>query len=331
MADGKIGSGKMKLGIVGTNFIHDSIAEAAKHAADVTVSAVYSRKADTGNAFASRHGIENVFSDYTEMLDSGVIDAVYIGSPTCLHLEMSRLAMERKIPVLCEKMITATEREFVALCENREKYGGVIIEAMRPDFDERLLFLKNNLSLLGKIKSCELDFRQYSRRYDAYKRGERTNAFDPAMKNSALSDIGIYPLHLSVSLFGLPRDVRAEGTFLNNGFLAEGKLELDYGDFVSTVLYSKIYESENVSRICGELGEVSFDKMNEPKTLDFRLCNGKTLSAPSFCRTNLVDELNAFRQVALGDVDLETRLFSVTEQTMSLVGRIHRELGIDFE
>jgi len=47
----------LRIGIVGTNFISDWFYEAARDASGVQVEAVYSRKLDTGEAFAKKHGI----------------------------------------------------------------------------------------------------------------------------------------------------------------------------------------------------------------------------------------------------------------------------------
>jgi len=44
-----------------------------------------------------------VFSDYSDVITSGLIDAVYIALPNHLHYPMSRCAIEAGIPVLCEK------------------------------------------------------------------------------------------------------------------------------------------------------------------------------------------------------------------------------------
>ena len=43
-----------------------------------------------------------VFSDYSDVITSGLIDAVYIALPNHLHYPMSRCAIEAGIPVLCE-------------------------------------------------------------------------------------------------------------------------------------------------------------------------------------------------------------------------------------
>src|SRR6187397_398077 len=43
------------------------------------------------------------YEDYTALLDSGLIDAVYIATPNHRHTEFVMPALERGIHVLCEK------------------------------------------------------------------------------------------------------------------------------------------------------------------------------------------------------------------------------------
>ena len=53
------------------------------------------------------------------------------------------------------------------------------------------------------------------------------------MKNTALADIGIYPLHVCTLLFGVPSSVGARSLFLENGFEAMGNITLSYGDMLA--------------------------------------------------------------------------------------------------
>ena len=75
----------LKLAIVGTNFISDYLAEAARLSNKCEPYAVYSRTQKKGDAFAEKHGISKVYTDYETMLSDADIDAVYIASPTFLH------------------------------------------------------------------------------------------------------------------------------------------------------------------------------------------------------------------------------------------------------
>ena len=74
----------IRFAIVGTNFISDAFVEALTSLSCAEITAVYSRKLDTGRTFADKYGISSVFCDYDEMLASHLFDAVYVASPTLL-------------------------------------------------------------------------------------------------------------------------------------------------------------------------------------------------------------------------------------------------------
>ena len=322
----------MNFAVVGTNFISDKFCEAALKVDGAKTVAVYSRADSTGRAFAERHGISKVYTDYGLMLLDEEIDAVYVASPTMCHADHAIAALEAGKDVLCEKMIAATYSEFSKMKQAAVRSGRRLTEAMRPDFDEILISVSNDIKKIGNIKSAGFDYRQYSSRYDRFLAGEVMNAFDPKMKNSALADIGIYPLHYAISLFGSPKNIASEGVFLHNGFLGSGKSTLSYDGFDADVTYSKTYESENVSEIVGEYGVIRFDKINEPSyyTLELYGKGAKTYRATDDS-SNMASEIAEFIRICDGDAELGDKLLKTTEKVMLAVDEIYRELNIKFD
>jgi len=124
----------MNIIIIGTNFISDAFCDAAK-AVGIVPYAVYSRTDERGRAFAKKHGIEKVYTDYAAALSDEKIDSVYVASPIFAHAEQTVLALRAGKHVLCEKMMASTLEEFYSMKEASEKYGRVLVEAMRPAYD----------------------------------------------------------------------------------------------------------------------------------------------------------------------------------------------------
>ena len=121
----------IRLGVVGTNFVSDWLCEAAASLGDdVAVTAVYSRAKETGDAFAQKHGIANVFCDYDAFLSSDVIDAVYIASPNFAHAAQAIRALNAKKHVLCEKVIATNSRELSEMIAAARENRCVLLEAM---------------------------------------------------------------------------------------------------------------------------------------------------------------------------------------------------------
>lgn len=318
----------IRFAIVGTNFISDSFAIAVRSVPCAEITAVYSRKRDTGAAFADKYAIKHVFTDYKEMLDSHLFDAVYVASPTLLHPEHAITALECGYHVLCEKMIAPTLSDFYRMKSAAQDNGRVLLEAHRTVHDPLIKELEGAISRIGRVRRASLEFCQYSSRYDKFKAGILTNAFDPKMKNSALSDIGIYPLTLAVMLFGMPEDVQARSVFLDGGFEGEGVALLTYPDKAVGVVYSKIADGVNPSVIEGELGSVTLDKISAPTEITLKLRGEPPeVIAREAVGNNMVYEIEAFLGMCRGERDPHPYL-SLTERTQLLVDEIYKKSGV---
>ena len=315
---------RVRIAVVGTNFISDRFAEAASLSGKAEVSAVYSRKLDTGAAFAAKHGIKKVYDSYEKMLADSEIDAVYIASPHIAHAEQTVAALNAGKHVLCEKMIAADLEGFLFQKAAMQRSGKVLLEAMRPDFDPALEIIKAALPRLGKIRRVHLEYCQYSSRYDRFLAGEVLNAFNPKMKNTALADIGIYPLHICVLLFGAPDRIGGESVFLSNGFEGMGVITMGYGDMLAEIVYSKITESVNPSVIEGENGSLTFDKLNAPTEIKLKM-RGEEWQTLDYTpiENNMVYEIDAFADM-VGGVLSFSPYFEATEDAMRVVDEVYR-------
>lgn len=316
----------MKLAIVGTNFISDSLVSASRIIPSVEIGAIYSRKLDTGRAFAEKHGIKKVYTDYAEMLCEDDIDAVYIASPNICHSSQSIAAMRAGKHVFCEKVMATTPGEADEMISTSSETGRVLLEAMRPAHDPIYDTVREYISRIGTLHSARLEYCQYSSRYDRFKAGIMTNAFDPTMRNSALADIGVYPLHMALSLFGAPLDLAAESQLLHNGFEGSGMINLYYENMTAEILYSKIADSHAPSFIEGELGTVFIDKISAPSRIELRLRSGTTVVTESRVPNNMIFELDAFSRMTRGILD-PAPYQRVSALTVGLIHRAHSQTG----
>lgn len=254
----------IRIGIVGTNFVSDWLAEAAASLDCVEITAVYSRAQQTGDTFAQKHGIPHVFTDYDAFLASDCIDAVYIASPNFAHAAQAVRALNAGRHVLCEKVIATNSRELSEMIDAARTNRCVLLEAMRPSFDPCIALVREQLPKLGRLRRVVLDFNQYSSRYDKFKAGEIQNAFNPAYANAAIMDIGVYIVHIAAKLFGRPRRILSMSTLLHNGFEGSGHVLLDYGDMKAELSYSKITESVTPNLFVGEDATLAVGKITMP-------------------------------------------------------------------
>ena len=253
---------KVRFGIVGTNFISDWVIAGARQDARFELTAVYSRKQETADTFAAKHGIPHTFTSLEEMASSPLVDAVYIASPNFLHAEQSILCMQHGKHVLCEKPLASNAREARAMIAASEQYGVTLMEAMKPTLTPNFRAVQANLKRVGTIRRYFSAYCQYSSRYDKFKEGIVLNAFRPELSNGAMMDIGVYTIYPMVVLFGKPKRIQASGILLSSGVDGQGVVNFSYDDMNATVLYSKIANSSLPTEIEGEEGNIQLDRVN---------------------------------------------------------------------
>lgn len=312
--------GRFCFAVVGTGSIADRFLDALSRTEGACAAAVFSRRKETGDAFAAKHGGLAVFTDYDRLLSDGEIDGVYIATPHFCHKEQTLRALRAGRHVLVEKSAALNVRDFVGMRREAEAAGRILLEAMRPDFDPAYDALRAGLSRIGRIRRVSLTFCQYSSRYDAFRRGEVKNAFDPAIGNSALLDIGVYPLHIALSLFGMPEKMQVGQVYLENGFEGAGNLLLSYEKqgFFADIAYSKVQDAVLPSAIEGEDGAVTIDKLTQPHEIRLFLRTG---GEETLFRTeeenNMRFEIQAFLSAVRGEKSVGQYL-DLTEKTLTL-------------
>ena len=286
---------KINFGVIGTNVITERFLEAGKDAEGFCLRGVYSRSREKAVDFARKHGADLAFDSLEDMASCKEIDAVYVASPNSLHASQSIQMLKGGKHVLCEKPIASNQREFEemkkAALENRRAF----LEAMRSVYSPGFQAIRENLHKLGKIRRVSFQYCQYSRRYDNFKKGIIENAFNPALSNGALMDIGVYCVHPLVSLFGKPEKVISSSLKLSNGIDGAGTILTEYPDFQGELLYSKITDSRVPSQIQGEEGSLVIREIPDPQevVLYYRDGRTETLEIPR-TENNMVYEIREF-------------------------------------
>jgi predicted dehydrogenase len=148
--------GVLELAIVGTGQISHRYLKQAQGDERARFVATCARTLESAKARANEYGVGAWFDDYKTMLDKVRPEGVVIATPTALHAEQTIAALERGIPVLCEKPMARTLdecRSMVAAAE-REKvvYLNLPYDAS-PSFLAALEYL--NEATLGVFTGAE--------------------------------------------------------------------------------------------------------------------------------------------------------------------------------
>jgi predicted dehydrogenase len=113
----------MKLGMVGCGDIAGYTAFFARLNRGIQIAACCDISKERAQAFARRHCIKQVFTDYAAMLAEAKLDAVYLAVPHNLHFEMIKRAVEAGKHILVEKPLTRTYAEGVEIIQIAHKTG----------------------------------------------------------------------------------------------------------------------------------------------------------------------------------------------------------------
>ncbi|MGD7045044.1 Gfo/Idh/MocA family protein [Jeotgalibacillus proteolyticus] len=320
----------MKIGVLGTNWITDSLIEASKDVENISIEAVCSRSQEKGTAFAAKHGINHVFTSVEEMCSSGKIEGVYIATPNAVHHEQTIQCLEAGIAVLCEKPLTATYTMAEKMVQTSRKNGVLLMEAMKSTVMPNFERIQELLPSLGPIRQYSAHYGQYSSRYDKFKEGIIENAFKPEYANGSLMDLGVYTLYPLVALFGMPEEVKAISTNLHTGVDGQGMVLLSYGEMDAVITFSKITNSYLPSEIAGEKAALHISQISSPDSVK-RITKGGGQEDVSVSQTKapMAYELEEFaRAFENGQIESTVNTHELSLNVVALMQTIRQQLGI---
>ncbi len=124
------GKGRVKVGVIGSQFAADIHAEAFRLMPDeAEVVAVASPTPGHAEKLAKKHDIPRVFTDYKQMLAEDDIEMVTIAAPNYLHARMTIDAANAGKHVVCEKPLCMTLEEADLMIETCKRKGVLLMYA----------------------------------------------------------------------------------------------------------------------------------------------------------------------------------------------------------
>ena len=321
---------KIRVGVIGTNFITDWVIAGARQESRFDLVAVYSRTQETADVFAQKHQIPHTFTSLQEMAESPLIDAVYVASPNFLHAEQSILMMNHGKHVLCEKPLASNVKEVKEMIAAARTNNVVLMEAMKTTLTPNFKTVRENLSKIGTVRRYFSSYCQYSSRYDKYREGIVLNAFNPEFSNGAMMDIGVYTIYPLVVLFGRPQEIKATGIKLSSGVDGQGSICLSYPEMEATVIYSKIANSSLPTEIQGEEGNITLNRINiiESVKLTHRK-GGEEELTQAVIHDEYYHEVHEFiNLIETGSVDSDVNSHQNSLIVMEIMEEVRRQLGV---
>lgn len=187
----------MNFGIIGYGNIARKFVKSITYTSGGRVHAIASHSLDENDRYLQSHPLVKLYRDYGELLKDDDIEAVYIAVPHYEHKKWIIEAIKHHKAVLCEKPLVLKSEDIDEINQYVKEYQGYCLEAFKTKFNNGFNHLKEDLKLIGKLKSIEANFCfDGTDKKDSY-------LFDPK-QGGALNDVGSYVVGFVLALVDAP-------------------------------------------------------------------------------------------------------------------------------
>jgi predicted dehydrogenase len=193
----------IRWGLISTARINRSLIPAIREAKRGMLVAVASRDLEHAQTYAREWKIPLAFGSYQEMLESGLVDAVYIGLPNHLHAKWTLKALKAGVHVLCEKPFAISLEDVDAVIAARDETKNVVTEAFmyRHHPQTRIVKAWVRERKLGQIIQIRGAF-NFRMGPEGRVQNNLNVRMVPEFGGGCLWDVGIYPLSYTQYLMG---------------------------------------------------------------------------------------------------------------------------------
>jgi len=265
---------KVRWGILSTARIAAERLIPAFHESEIaSLIAVASRDKERAEQFASKHRIAQAYGSYEELLADHSIDAVYIPLPNHLHREWAIRAMGEGKQVLCEKPLSTSAADGIAMFDASKKNNVLLMEGFMYRFHPQTRRVRELLAqgiigqprLIRVAHSFPLILQD---RDDDFRWSKEAGG-------GSLADIGVYCVDTVRYLFSAdPVQVFAESTYHpDHSAEAETRAILTFPDNRTAVFDSSfLLTGRREYEVVGDKGHIAaFNTYNPGRGVDVRI------------------------------------------------------------
>ena len=288
---------------------------------DHAITAVYGRNTEKVRSFAEKTGAK-AYTNVDEMLAQGGFDAVYIATPHTSHVECALKALERKIPVLCEKPVAVCAEDAQKLACAARKNETYFAEAMWTWFCDPAAQVKKWIDggEIGKVSSVTVNYA-----FPGLILPKTSRVRTPETAGGALLDIGIYPITYCYNLFGYPDEISCEGEIKDGIDIAE-TVTLKYSDGPVCTLKMSLKTLKESCVIKGEKGKISVPMFHMARKATLSGENGRKIFRG---RTDYLTEFTAVsREIKEGLKESRFVPLKATEDCLKIMDECRKQMKL---
>ena len=258
---------KIRWGIIGPGSIANNFADALKDSYSGELKAIASLNDHRRKNFGDKYEISDDlrFNSYENLLNSELVDAVYISTPHTLHADITIKAAGKGKHILCEKPgavnFAQGKKVIDAVREAGVFYKEGFMYRCHPQIPALLDLIKNKV--IGDVEKITSSFG-----FDMTKVIANHRLFNKDLAGGAILDVGLYPVSFSRMIAGIksgkkfinPIVVSAEAKIGETGVdeISSAVMEFDNG-IISEVRTAIMKNMENNAVIEGSNGKIIVD------------------------------------------------------------------------
>jgi predicted dehydrogenase len=190
---------KLRVGLIGTSgYAGGDLLPALTRHPRAEVVAICGRNRERAQELADKFSIQQVFTDYREMIDADILDALVIASPDDLHYPMTMYALEARLHVLCEKPVAMNADQARAMYEKAEAIGVKHLVMFTWHWMPYFQYVHNLLAdYIGQCYQASFSFLMGFGRA-----GQYAWRFDAQRSTGTLGDFGAHMIELATWYLG---------------------------------------------------------------------------------------------------------------------------------
>lgn len=318
-------------GIIGPGRIANKFAQDLLLVDDAKLYGVASRDAEKAKSFATQYGAEKSFGSYEELAADPAIDVIYIATPHPFHYPNTMLCLEHGKAVLCEKPFGMNGREVEAMIAEAQKRNLFLMEAFWTRFipgTEKLLEIVAS-GTIGQLQFITADF-GFVGDPDPLKR-----VHNKALGGGSLLDVGVYPVYLSLLLFGLPDQIRAMASFTETGVDSDCTMLFNYAGGQKAVLHSSIIaNTPTEAMIYGTEATIRLHaRFHHPQRLTISRNDGaaEIIDIPYFGYGYYHEIMEVVKCIQTGMAESKKMPHTMSINLISTLDRVRKEIGLEYQ
>jgi predicted dehydrogenase len=230
-------------GILAPGRIARKFALELQELSNVKIYAVASRDRQRAKDFAAEFGAVRYYNNYEALASDPDIDIIYIASPHSFHAEHTKMCLDHKKAVLCEKAFAINQKEVEGMISCAVKNGVFMMEAFtspqQPSYQEAKKMVDSGA--LGKVKYIQGWFGFNKSPYNSSHR-----LLNPSLGGGALLDIGLYPVFDVLWFLGNPLSITTNAEVSTTGVDQSISVRFEYPDGVTASVFASFYAASGV-------------------------------------------------------------------------------------